>query len=614
MDAVDAEFRQTQIRRFAMIVGLVAAFLALVPALIALLTTPPGGSYLGSQFNTDDQMVYAAWTRQAMEGRLLMDNRFTTDPQPSLTVNLYFFVLGTLARLIGYLPALLLARALLAFAFVQLLSKFVLRLDLRVHASKMALALGVFGGGLGFLAWQAFGRALTGGQHLPITGLLRGLAPIDVWQPEAFVFPSMLTNALFMAAFCLMLVVLLCVLDCMRSWRVVGLGALASFLLMNSHSYDMLLLTLVLACAAIAGLLGGSLSWPQVFRGALILCGALPAAAWFAYVLANDPVFQSRAATPTYSADFRVLLFGVAPAVALALVAFWKCMEPGTRRLVSVGCLGALLLAFFFAAPTGGDRFAMGWPAWASLFVLACVLSVAMSSKSFAWTLLVSWALVALLAPYTPLLFQRKLAMGLAIPWCLLAAIGFARLAEPIERSARNLAAALTVLILSGSSIRWLQRELLLIRNNVSSTTVQPVFLANDVTRILSYLQRNAPAGSIALSMPGVPRPTNDPDRFETPAMPDLNPVLTGLTGVYTYAGHWSETPLYARRRNELMRLYLAGASEEERRALLKSTGATYVIAPIPGAFPELPLANLSGLGRAIIRGERFELIKAARD
>jgi arabinosyltransferase C len=69
-----------------------------LPAILAWQSAPAGSTYLGYVFSTDDQMVYAAWIRQAMAGQFLFDNRFTNAPQPGLTINLYFLLLGQVAR------------------------------------------------------------------------------------------------------------------------------------------------------------------------------------------------------------------------------------------------------------------------------------------------------------------------------------------------------------------------------------------------------------------------------------------------------------------------------------------------------------------------------------
>src|SRR3954469_15152980 len=105
-------------RRYVLVFAICVAIVAAFPALYALAATPPGSHYLGFEYGTDDHLVYAAWMRQAMEGRFLMDNRFAVDAQPGLTVHIYFFLLGQVARITGIAAAMFLARIGFTVLFV----------------------------------------------------------------------------------------------------------------------------------------------------------------------------------------------------------------------------------------------------------------------------------------------------------------------------------------------------------------------------------------------------------------------------------------------------------------------------------------------------------------
>ncbi len=542
-----------------------------------------------------------------MDGHFFFDNRFTLDAQPGLTVHLYFFVLGLFARVLGIPFAMNLARAALSFAFVQLLATLVLQLDGDVFVSKLAMVLACIGGGLGFLSWQNFGQAIANPAAWQ-QWLLLGRLPTDVWQPESFGFPSMLTNGLFMASLCLIVAVLLCVLRAKDSWRNVLTGAIALGLLMNIHSYDVLLIVLVLGGFLAMMLAQKQASWGWTGRVFLIGLGAAPAALWFLHVLRVDPVFQSRAATETFSPNFRQIMVGVLPSLLLSLTAIFGHDGISRRRTVGVAMLGALLAGLFVLAPGHLGGYWASFPIWWFGYAVCLAILAVVACGSVAWNLVVAWAIIGLCAPYFPALFQRKLLMGLGIPLGILAAYGLAEIMNKLERSPRNLVAALGILLLSASSLRWFQRELLLIRNDVSNTTVHPVYLTKDVGAILSYFNQNPRPHRIVLAMPGVPQPTDDPDIYETPYIPDLNPIVTGLTGSYTYAGHWSETPQYSARRNSLTNLFMIGSTD--KAAFLESTKADFIIAPQPEAFPKLRLDALKRFGVVVYEGSQFALIR----
>lgn len=591
-------------RRFCLYFGFGIAALALLPALVGWLSAPAGSSYLGFQYNTDDHMVYAAWMRQAMDGRVFFDNRFTTDPQPGLTIHLYFLVLGWVAKAVGIPVAATLARLGFSILFVVLLGRLVERLDPSLRSAKLTLALTCFGGGLGFVFWRDYGVA--GGPAFAHGGL-----PIDAWQPEALVFPSMLTNSLFMVSLCLIVVVFLAVLDCRTSWKPALWGALAFGVLMNIHSYDVLLIALVLVGLLAMSIARRRAEWKWVGRVAVIGFGAIPAALWFLYVLRSDPVFQARAATETFSPNFRQVLLGIFPALLFAVVFLYRSGAKGSARRVGAANLAVLLGVLALAAARETDRFWMGPLTWAVAMIAAIGVLVMLASDSPALDLVIAWAVIGLVAPYVPGLFQRKLLMGIEIPWCLLAGLGIGHIMQTMDQGRRQMVGALVVLVFAGTSLRWFSRELMSIRADVSNTTVHPVFLTADVQRIVEVLGKEP--GIRVIAMPGIPARTDDPDIYGRPYLPDLNPILSGLAGAYTYAGHWSETPDYVKRRSRVLEgLFLADSTTESRREVLERADADYVVSPRADAFDGLPLADLRPFGEVVYEGTQFDLIRVS--
>lgn len=607
-------------RRFRLWLALACAFASVLPNLYAAIAAPAGSLYLGAQYNTDDHMVYAAWAHQAMEGRLLFDNRFTVDPQPGLTVHLYFLAIGWIAKLTGVPLASALARAVLSGVFVWMLCGFVRRV---VGSNGFVLRAGpvlaLFGAGAGFLVWHTFGTEIVRSTAEPLRMLMLGRLPIDVWQPEALGLPSMLTSGLFMAALCLIVATFNSMLDARESWRAVLPGALAFGALMNIHSYDALLVALVMLGFLTMAIVQGAATRAWIARAACIGAGALPAALWFLHVLRTDPVFQARAATPTISPNFRAVIFGYFGLIVFALAGLWLARDddPTTRKRVTAGAglLALMMVVGFLAAASHEDGFWMGPAAWLGALAAALATLAMLSRPNHAWNLVAAWAVVGTLAPYFPALFQRKLAMGLGIPWALLAAMGLAPILARTEVGKRQVAGVLAVLALSATSVMWIARQFWFIRNNVSNTTVHPVYVGGDVRSAIQVLENDPAARKVVLAMPGIPFPLNDetgkpiPDEFATPYMPDLNPILCGLAGSYAFAGHWSETPEYQERRNLLTRFFLAQTDEATRQALLKTSGASYIVAPVPEAFPMLPLANLRPLGKVVLEGTQFDLI-----
>ena len=607
-------------RRFTVILGIVAVVLALVPYLLGVVQGP---GYLGFQYNLDDHMVYSAWMHQAMEGRILFDNRFAVDPQPGLTFHAYFLVLGWVAKVLGIGLAATIARAGFSFLFVWLLSKLVWRVTQETFAAKLAMLIAVFGFGLGFTVWHDFGLQIV--KPSGLQGLMLGRLPSDVWQPEGFVFSSMLTNGLFMVSLCLILTVFLCVLSAQESKKHVALGFAAMLVLMNVHSYDVLLIALVLVAFLGAALESKQATGAWVGRAALICLGAIPAALWFVYVLRNDPVFQARAATETYSPNFRQFFFGYFFLIAAALGGWWATVQRPLKLQPLLGWGAGLILVvgMFIQAPSQPDGSFWFVPAiWVVLYLVGFFAASSLAQKNQAMNLLWAWAIIGLIAPYFPALFERKLTMGLSVPWALLAGLGLAALLRKMEGSQRRLVGALAVLICSLSTIFWIKREMSLLAANVSNTTLHKVVLDEDELKIMAVLEQ-AEGRKVVLAAPGVNSPARTetgeviPDLFLTPLLTDLNPVAAGMAGAYAYAGHWSETPDYQSRRDASLLFFLETTPEATRLDMIRNIGVTHLIAPKRDAFPPLQTPNgqvrfaeLSRLGRILVDGKQFQLIK----
>jgi arabinosyltransferase C len=626
------ELRQRVERNYTWWLAGAATFIAFIPAIYALVRAPAGSAYIGFEYNTDDHMVYAAWMRQAMDGHLLMDNRFTTMAQPGLTVHLYFFALGLVARLAGIPLAAAIGRAVFSVLFVFLAQGLVKRLKLGVYGLKLSLALTIFGAGLGFLVWQSFGVAFDKPAPEAISSFLLGGLPIDVWQPEGFVFPSMLTNGLFMVSLCLIVFVFLCFLRAQEDARAVLPGFLAVGVLMNIHSYDVLTVALVMI-----GFLGATLWRRQattawVLRAIAIGAGAILPALWFVHVLSSDAVFQARAATETFSPNFRQVLAGYLIMVVLGLsAAFVRAKaEPSERRrklrLLGVGLAAGLFIAMAILAGTKGTGFFLSPAAWAVAYSLAIAAVVLAADAEPAWNLLFAWAVVGMVAIYFPGLFQRKLTMGLSVPWAILSAALIEHLVSGSERYRRNLSTALVLIALGASSIRWLFRDMEYVRLNVSNTTRHPVYLSPDERRVIETL--NAQKGrNVLLALPGSSTPSFDdagqklPDEFQTPLLPDLAPICSGLSGVYTYAGHWSETPDYTRRAGDMYRFFFREPFQSvrqvmtapERADFINRTGATYALMPSTESFNLFPLVDARQLGEVVYDGPQLRLVKLRR-
>ncbi len=578
--------------------------LVAIPTLYCFAIRPAGYSYFGIQYNLDDHMVYAGWMKQAMEGHFTFENRFTTDQQPGLTLHLYFLVLGWVAKLTGIPVAMTLARLGFTFLAVILLGRLIEFVTERIYPRKLALALAVVGGGIGFSVWHNFGRILELPANPFLKDLLLSRQPVDIWQPEGFFLYSAITNGLFMVSLCLILGVLTSILRVRTDKKAIAVGVACFGLLMNIHSYDVLLIALSLV-GFVAATYGSRIITTQwVTRSLLIALGAVPFALWFVYVLKNDPVFQARSQTLTFSPNFRQIFAGYVLLIIPGMVALYTKQR---NVLIGLGLFAALLIGLNVAASSHlTDSYFMSMGVWCGLFGIVVVSLYFIRPEKPGMALIAAWALVGIIAPYFPQLFQRKLTMMLSVPWGILAGIGVAMILETRERGQRNLLTALCIIVFGATGARWVSREITLAKKDVSSTTMHSIYYSNDVKEILNIL---TPLGrdAVVAAYPGIPSPSHNeagekiPDSFDTPLVADLNPIFVGIAGSRTYAGHWSETPDYANRRAALNKEIFSPTPH------LRELGITHLVLPINGLKEQQPLETY---GTVIFRGPELALIK----
>jgi hypothetical protein len=435
-------------RRWAWAWALVVVALISLPYLMLWALTPPGRVFWGFVQNPDDHCVYLAWMRQAWQGQLFFQNLFTTDPQRGLTINLFFWLLGSLARL-THLPLALvyhLSRAgfgALLLVLVYHLAAFFTEDRLTRRA---AFGFAALSAGLGWLFWPAPGSN-------PLA------YPVDAWQPEAITFLSLYSNALFCAAMAAMAGLFLCLLQAQRTGKkgyVVGAGVLG-FLLGNFHSYDVIAIAAVWAAYLLAtGLVTRRAPLIELRQAILAAAIALPAVAYQYYLLQTDPVFQARAAVPTRSPALHLYLLGYGLLVPLAIL--------GAHRLLR--------------APSA-PRPAVIFP--------------------------VVWAVVGLAVGYLPAPFQRKLVEGLHLPFALLAGFGAVPVADQVARGRRFAApfVIVTLLLTVPSNLRFVARDwTTAVNQNAGSTGLHPVFWPREDMEAMARLDEWLPRSSVVQALP----------------------------------------------------------------------------------------------------------------
>jgi len=502
------------------VVGALALALASLPYLYGAMNTPPGHVYSGLTHNIDDAAVYLTWIRQASEGVFFQFNRFTTEPQKGIVFNLFFLLLGNLARVTGLAPVAVyhVARVVCGGLLLWAVARLIHHALADERARRVAFALACFSAGLGWL----------GGGYDPSRAFEQ---PVDLWQPEALTFLSLYFTPLFTAALALMAVFVTAFLKAERSGRVADLwpGMTAGFLLGNFHSYDVIQLFALAAgyrvLTDVGARKGDGRGWLR-----LILLGLamLPTTAYTYYALRFEPVFAARAfASFTYSAGLPWVLMGYG--LVLVLAALGAAL-PGARAKYS-----------------GPD----------------------------ALRLLLVWGVVAIAVAYVPVSFQRKLLMGAHLPLCLLAGAAGAALTERLSGKLPGIAAFFLVLVTAPSNLLFLMTDVSRLQANVGSTHLRP-YLTQGEWDALAWLRENTKRSDVVLVSP-------DPGshlRFPGfPLMPFLSTYVPAIAGNVVYNGHWSETAAYEKEKLPRGRQFFrADTPDAAREELLREAGIRYVL------------------------------------
>ncbi len=529
--------------------ALVIVGLTALPYVWAVQRAPAEMQFEGFIWGVDEGNVYLAWMRQAAEGRVLLRNQYTTLPQTPRFFNVFLLALGRITALTGQPPAVIFHAARLVGGVVLLVSIYLLTafVTRSVAARWGTLCLASLGSGLGWLA-AMWAQSRPDYLPPPLTPPDYAPPPPHAWQvmPEAVTFLSLLLNPLFVWSMALMCLVLLAAAVTIER-RSLGWAALTGVVLLvigNVHTYDVFVLD---AAIGVYFLLMVRMGRAELRRAALqfalMFAIALPAPVWAWWTARVDQSYLQKILTKTLSP----------PPLDLA----------------------------------------MGYGLVLLLAVTGVVYAVRHRRERPRLLLPLCWAGVNLPLLYLPVSFQRKLAEGLHIPLCMLAALGLVmviaqRLAAPpretepepgvLPAGERRRAAARVAgpapgrvaLLIAAAVVLTMPSNALFVAgcmDNVESNNrallgvlQPPIYLSFDEVRALDYLGAHAVEDDIVLcsSLTGSYVPTRAP--------------------CLVFAGHWAETLHFADAVAFVAKFLTPGRNARVLSGALEAVGATWVI------------------------------------
>jgi hypothetical protein len=494
--------------RWVLLASLAVVAVTCIPYLFGWYITPPGYRYMGLLANPDEHNVYLGWMRQAERGRLLFFDPFTTEPQQAGFFHGFFLVLGFAARtthapLIGIYHIARVVSGLLLLTGVYALAA---QLCGGLLARRLAWAFAAFASGFGWLYALANPTA--------------SVHPMDfgpgLVMPEAVTFLSLLLNPLFCFSVWLMVVLWTGYLITVRtgSWKSALVAGAAGFVLGNVHTYNVITVWLTLAAYVIAvAILDRRVPTRELKLAAIIGAMAAPFVIYQYWLYRANPVFREKALTPTLTPPPQFFLIGYGIVLALAI--------PGA--------------------------------------------AVALARRSKSTMLLTAWAAVTLALVFAaPFSFQRKLAEGLHIPLCLLAALFIGEWAAPrMRRRAATALAAALVVASAPSNVFFMARGFRdLMNNNAAyvSVLMPPLYLRSDSVNAMTWLRRNTGMEDAVLCMP-----------LEGSYVP-------GVAGNKVFIGHWAETLHYPDKLKVVRWFFSARPRAGQRRELMQENDLRYVL------------------------------------
>jgi hypothetical protein len=498
------------------LVWVVLATVTTAPYVAAALRTPSGHMFTGVLTAYDDTFTYFAWTRQSADGRLLMCDMFTSEPQACEFFLPLWNILGLTAR-VTHAPIAVIFHAarilgtLLLLLAAQAVGRLVINKRRRV---KYSLWLYATSGGFGWVVYAVKSR-----NNLLAARDVSG--SVDLNLPEAIAFRSVFAQVHFAVGVALLCSAIKLFFDALvqkESKRAFAAGALVS-LLAVVHPY------MVVVALSVAGVTlltrtrlieRAKISKADLFLtarlGGAIFATALPGVAYLVYVSRSNEVLR----------EWLRITDTLSPAP-------W---EYG--------------LGFGFVLLLAGFGFCLMWTDGAPY-----------------GRLLLVWSLVQAALLYAPFSFQRRFVEGLQLPLCIAASVAFFWIADRrFQRGAlpcRRVFLGGIIALASITNAGFIAGQFLLQRS-ASASIDSRRYVSTDLVAAFNWLSERS-----------------DPDAvvFSSYLTGSLTPSMTGLR---VFLGHYGQTINSEEKGGQVTAFYTGAMGGDSARQLFMEQRVRYVI------------------------------------
>jgi hypothetical protein len=516
--------------------------LTALPYVVAALRTPRATVFSGVLTAYDDTFTYLAWMRQGAEGRLLMCDRFTTDPDGCQFFLPLWFSLGLLSRFTGlsigvtfHIARLIAGLALLLVA--RSVARSVMKSRTRV---RFTLWLYAMSGGFGWLVYL-----LNNKNGLFAATITSGSADLDL--PEAIAFRSVFAQVHFSvgaAMVCGAILLAFAALRRRQPYKAIIAGGIVS-LLAVVHPY-----MVVVVCA--------------------VTVGAILSGRWLDD---NKDGFRAQ----------RLFLARVA-------AGFCASTLPGMIYLFYLNRTNNISREWLRVTDTLSPapvEYALGFGITGVLSVIGFRLLLGRSNP--AGRELLIWAVIQSALLYAPLSFQRRLVEGLQLPLSIAASIAVFWLTRRLWRKRlsgnRRLFLLVAIVIFASLTNLGFIAGQSIGRGQASGAHDARRYIPADLAAAFDWLGANAKSGEVI---------------FSSYLTGNLAPSMSGLT---VYLGHYGMTLKSGEKGERVKAFYTGELADETAKAMFAEHRVSYVIygpfeqeiSPLFVAPPWLALAHSIG-------------------
>ncbi len=493
---------------FPVVVALIAVALTTLPVVYGYIASTEENRFVGYINDPVDQNTYLSWMKQANDGNLSFEEKFTTERNPKNIVILYFLCGGIIGRILKVPLPIVLELMRIGSAFIMLgavycfISYF---LKVRI-ARRVAFSLVAFSAGFG-----AYAVTL---RHLGFS-LPAHFVPMDQNLPELVTFLTIMFHGHVCLATAFIVTIFLFILHSIETRDpslAVGAGILAVILALF-HPYDIVTISVVLgAYVAVLAARRDRRAWRAFAHCALFAAVSSPGIGYQYYVVQSNPAVKAWSAyryPPYGDALTYVCAFGVI--FIAAVLGIWKAARERNGR-------------FYFL---------IVWVVTISVFIY-----------------------------YPFVFFQRHAAVGIHIPFCILASEGILSVTGGLltaagDRARRSgiVVIAAVILFASPTNIMHMRAQFLRVYSRQF-----PVFLPKDLVDAFSWLDSHLAPESVVL------------------ASKAISNFIPSHTGSRVYIGHWAETANRREKEEAVSAFMNASSGDMMRKRLLAENGISYFV------------------------------------